>query len=171
LFVRVISELKRWTRIKEKEERLPADCFFDIKTNKNTLSLWKVDDINNKDDLYRFAVISVLGKTSLSKVTYVLIDENELSSCGLVVQNNDPGCGYISNSNQSFLEHHFDIVCIDHEDFIKIANIIITKIDKNEQDIISIKDVESAAQKLCNDGIVIKENLQKSMQDYLRNNK
>lgn len=162
--------MKRWNRIKEKQDRLPADCFFDIKTNKNTLSLWKIDNVDNTDDLYRFAVISVLGKNSLQKVTYVLIDENELSNSGLTVQCDNPGCGYISNNNQSFLDHHFDIVCIDHEDFIKIANIIINKIDKNEQDIISVKDVNSAAQKLCDEGIVLKEKLQKSMQDYLAKN-
>lgn len=171
MFIRVISELKRWNRIKEKQDRLPADCFFDIKTSKNALSLWKIDDLDNADDLHRFAVISVLGKNSLQKVTYVLINEDELSGCGLKVQCDDPGCGYISNSNQSFLDHHFDIVCIDHEDFIKIANIIINKIDKNEQDVISVKDVNSAAQKLCDEGIVLKDKLQKSMQDYLDKNK
>lgn len=163
----MISDLKRWDRIAGKESQLPADCFFDIKTNKNTLSLWKVDNTNDRDALYQFAVISVLGKNSLSKVTYVLIDENELTDCGLKFQQDDPYCGYIDNSKSSFLKHHFDIMDIDHEDFIKIASIIVSKIENNKQDIISIKDVNSVAKRLCDDGIVIKERLQKSMQDHL----
>lgn len=167
MFIRVISDLKRWGRIAGKESLLPADCFFDIKTNKNTLSLWKVDNTNDRDALYQFAVISVLGKNSLSKVTYVLIDENELSHCGLKFQQDDPGCGYISDNNPSFLNHHFDILDISHEDFMKIANIIIGKIEKNEQSIISAKAVYAVAQKLCNEGIVVKERLQKSMQECL----
>ena len=63
MYIRVISELKRWVRVLGKETKLPSDCFFDIKTQKNTLSLWKIDSQEDLDSLNKYIVIPTLGNS------------------------------------------------------------------------------------------------------------
>ena len=164
MFLRVISELKRWNRIENKSDALPADCFFDIRTTRNTLSLWKID---NKNEISKFAVISTIGKSSLSKITYVLLDEEELQNCGLLITQDAPGCGYLDSSRTEILSHHYDISLIDHNDYIKIANVIIDKIETKRQDIILLDEVRKTVKELCSDEIILIDKLQESMKSSI----
>lgn len=166
MLIRVISELKRWIRLEGKKNLLPADCFADIKTSKNSLSLWKVDTeiLKTAELLNQYIVIAALGKMSLSKVSYLLIEEQELEKSGLSIQQNSPCCNYISENKTDFSSHHFDIVDITHEEYIKIADLIIKKIESDNLNVLSLSEARIAAKELCKNGIVIKDRLQDSMQ-------
>lgn len=167
MYIRVISELKRWVRVVGKETKLPSDCFFDIKTQKNALSLLKIDSQEDWDSLNKYIVIPTLGKASLSKITYVLLDDSELKNLGLDIQQDSPGCPYIDESKTSFISHHFDIVDITHEEYLKIAELIINKIESNQQKVLSAKDVKLAAKDLCKSGIIIMDNLKDTMKESI----
>ena len=88
MYIRVISDLKRWESIvNDDPELLPADCFADLKTTKNTLSIWQVDDELSEIDIEDFIVIPALGRSTIEKITYVLLEENELIENELEVKN------------------------------------------------------------------------------------
>lgn len=165
MFIRVISELKRWTRIAGKDSVLPADCFFDIKTTRNTLSLWKIDRDDN--EFKKYVVIATLGKSSLSKISYVLINEEDIEREGLQYLQDSPGCPYINESNLDFISHHFDIINITQDEYIKIANIIMKKIEDKQIEVLSINDVKSVTKELCLAGIVNTEKLQETMRETI----
>lgn len=165
MFIRVISELKRWSRISEKSAYLPADCFFDIKTSGNTLSLWKVE--KDDPDFNKYVVIATLGKMSLSKISYVLINEEEFDRQGLLYQQDSPGCPYINESNIQFVSHHFDIINISHEEYIKIANIIMQKVEQEQIEILSISEVKNVTKQLYSTDLIYKEKLQPNMRECI----
>lgn len=161
----MISELKRWARIEGKTSVLPADCFFDIKTSRNALSLWKIE--KNDPDFKKYVVIATLGKSSLSKISYVLIDEEDIDNQGLKYQQDTPGCPYINESRLDFISHHFDIVNISQEEYIKIANIIMHKIENNQIELMSINEVKNVTKQLCSTDLIFQEKLQPSMRDVI----
>ena len=167
MFVRVISELKRWSRITGRDTLLPADCFFDIKTSRNTLSLWKVEE--QEEGFEQFVVIATLGKSTLSKISYVLISEEELDAQGLQYQQDLPGCQYINEANSDFISHHFDIVNISQEEYIKIANIIMKKIEEEKIEVLSLNEVKKVVKQLSSSGIINEEHLHDSMQKVIAN--
>lgn len=165
MFIRVISELKRWSRIEGKESSLPADCFFDIKTTKNTLSLWKIE--GDEQNFNQFVVISTLGRASLSKISYVLIKEEDIEAQGLQYMHDMPGCPYINENDTEFISHHYDIINISQDEYLKIANIIISKIENKQIHIMSLEEVKNVVKQLTEKGLIYTEKLQSSMQQAI----
>ena len=167
MFIRVISELKRWSRIEGKDSVLPADCFFDIKTTRNTLSLWKIED--DEKDFKQYVVVSTLGKATLSKISYDLINEDDIEAQGLQYMQDMPGCPYINENNYEFVSHHFDIINISQDEYLKIANIIISKIEKEQIEILSLEEVKKVVKQLTSNGLIYKDKLQPTMQNVIAN--
>ena len=83
MYIRVISELKRWKSVVNNNPNLiPADCFADIKTTQNTLSLWQIEDSSKQDSLEDFIVVATLGRASIDKVSFIFIKDEELQEQG-----------------------------------------------------------------------------------------
>lgn len=160
MYIRVIADLKRWkTIVNNNPVLLPADCFFDIKTANNTLSLWQVQDSPAQEELEDFTVISTLGRESIDKVSYICISDQELQSQGLEIRNDNPNCKYLNNDKTDFINHHFDIINIDCYQYQKIADLIRSKINKDELKILTKSSVLASAIRLFKNEILIKENL------------
>lgn len=164
MYIRVISELKRWECVvNNNPDLLPADCFFDIKTTNNALSLWQVEDSPAQDSLEDFTVVATLGRKSIDKVSYICITDEELKSQGLEILNDHPNCKYLNNEQSDFIKHHFDIINIDFEQYKKIAIIIQSKIKNGELKILTKSTVVNAAGRLLKNNILIKENISENI--------
>ena len=168
MYIRVISDLKRWKSIVNgNSELLLADCFSDIKTTHNTLSLWKVEDSSSQEDLENFTVVATLGRTSIDKVSYVCIEENEIEKHNLELKNDNPMCQYLNNEKSDFIKHHFDIINIDCDKYKTIAHLIRTKVNNDELKILTKNSVISAATRLLNNNILIKDNLSENVRNKI----
>lgn len=159
MFVRIISSRKKWTRIPTKETRLPSDCFYDIRTTDNMLSLWKYDDFEDDGIINQCIVVGALGRQKIEKVSYVLIEDSELTAVNLTFTPNDPKCAFLNPEKEDFIGRHYDIQEIDDQDYVKIANIIISKIENGEVKILSKDKVTKAFKKMKEEGLLLNKGL------------
>lgn len=164
MFLRVISDLKRWSNdVCGNEQLIPADCFSDIKTTNNTLSLWQVDETNDSE-IINYAVISTLNRMRFQKISYILVSDEELTNNGLTICQTDSVPDYLNSTSSNFINHHYDIINIDYQCYGKIATLFRNKIKNNQQDIILDKSAIEAAKQLYQNGII---NI-KPLQDKIR---
>ena len=168
MFLRVISDLKRWnTEVCGNSQLIPADCFSDIKTTHNTLSLWQIDE-NDITEIENFAVLSTLNRNELKKISYILISTEELSRIGLKFSQTNNVPDYLISSQNDVIKHHYDITDIDHQNYGKIATLFRDKIRGDKLEIISEIPAIDAAKRLYHNGIInikpLKEKIKQTIQ-------
>ena len=79
-YLRMISNMNHWDR--DKMDLYP-NCFStgdillsDLKTTKNTLSLWKFEDEQEKNDLI---VAMAMSRQHIQKLVYVVMDDDGIN--------------------------------------------------------------------------------------------
>ncbi len=95
-----------------------------LKTNKNTLSVWKIHD--NTDVEINEAILALITgaqQMKLSKIDFVLIDETELSQYGFSLSHS-PGDTAVAD----LVDRHLDITDITYSKLGIIKNIIYNNI-------------------------------------------
>ena len=169
MFVRIISNTKKWTRLgnDSKSKNLPADCFNDLKTTQNTLSLWKIDSTDSADICEQLVAVGAAGRSKIDKIVFVELSEQELEEKKLTLQQDNPQCDYLNPDKSDFINRHYDIIEIDHNDLFNVAEIIMNKIESKAVRILTKKQVKQILLGMKSQSIIINKGLQKDISSEL----
>ncbi len=111
-YLRMISNMNHWDRTKMD---LYPNCFStgdillsDLKTDKNTLSLWKYEDDQEKNDLI---VAMALSRQHIQKLVYVVMDDAGINKRGIPLEDELGNADGIVDEN--ILHKHVNMTKID----------------------------------------------------------
>lgn len=108
MLIRGIASVSRWdgsTRVTRDDATTAGDVISDLRTTQNTLSVWNAETNDAVDD----AVVAIaLGRTSISKVVALQLDEAELNRMEIYLKD-EPGkangaIDAIKNNHRNMLE-------------------------------------------------------------------
>lgn len=81
-YIRKIA-IGKWANPIDCVDHIPADTITaDLRTSQNTLSLWRIDNLDQIEDAF-LALATVSKATTIEKIDVAIIDEEELKSVGL----------------------------------------------------------------------------------------
>lgn len=113
MLIRSIASLARWdgsTVVNRPDATIAGDVISDLRTQNNTLSVWRADSQEDIDD----AIVAMsLNRTDVSKVIALLIDENDLSVMQIELSDKNPGKA--PGAVESIKKKHRDLVEIDYK--------------------------------------------------------
>src|SRR5574344_1662236 len=108
-FLRAISKGKWETNAVTSD--ISADSVTgDLRTKENTLSVWK---INNDTDIDNYCMITALNRDRISKVDYIVINEEELQALGIETKPIKGLCKAFAD--ETIKESHYDMVDINYD--------------------------------------------------------
>ena len=170
MLIRKIKSIGCWdpATIKEKIERedatTPGDTIADLKTEKNRLSVWYTPN-TEEENIYPIIAAIATNRESLQKMTYVVLDEGELSRLGIEYVQTDgiaPGI-----TNPDILQRHHDLINIDYKRIGLLAEYIHKLIEKKNGETISDKKMIKFINRLIDEGSISKEELKPRIKDTL----
>lgn len=121
--------------------RISADAITNcLKTQKNTLSLWKVNDIKNIDNEGALAIIGTMD--SIASIDIIIFSNDELNSLGLELKDTN-GNTIVADLQKT----HSDIINLDTVSLTEFSNHIYKKIHEEEIKREIVKDKISHAER------------------------
>lgn len=115
MLFRVIT-LSKWNKkISRQDAGIAGDAISDLRTTNNTLSVWKVSDKKDNDELLDLAVVAALNRDKLQKVSYVLLDESWLDDNNITFQSAPGKCDFIKSEYHDLKSKHIDLTEIDYK--------------------------------------------------------
>jgi len=153
-YLRMISNINHWDI--EKMNLYPK-CFStgdillsDLKTEKNTLSLWGYDDENEKNILL---VAMALNRQHIQKLVYVIMDEDGIKKLGIPLENEVGNADGITK--EEILKKHVNLAKIDFWRLGYVAEYLCELVKQdNHHAIMSDKTLFSLIKQYVNDGII-----------------
>lgn len=111
-YLRMISNMNHWDRTKMDlypNSFSTGDILLsDLRTDKNTLSLWKYEDEQEKNDLI---VAMAMSRQHIQKLVYVVMDDTGINKRGIPLQDELGNADGIVD--QTILEKHVNMIKID----------------------------------------------------------
>lgn len=162
MLIRKIKSISCWDidRIKEKIHRedatAPGDSIADLRTVNNRLSVWYTPDLEDKN-LMPVLTAMALGRDSIQKFTYVVMDEAALADMGISatgVKGAAPGV-----SDPDILNRHRDLTDIDHKRLGMLAEYIFRLVKNRSGRTISEKDIKKNIHQLISECRIEKDGL------------
>lgn len=153
-YLRMISNINHWDTNKM---NLYPNCFStgdillsDLKTEKNTLSLWSYDDDKEKDILL---AAMALSRQHIQKLVYVVMDDEGIGKMGIPLEPEEGNADGITDKN--ILNKHINLAKIDFWRLGYVAEYLCKLVkEKDGHDFISDKDLFKLMKKLVNDGVI-----------------
>ena len=133
MYIRIVSNINKW----DGTENVPrpgtlvcGDAITDLKTTHNMLSIWKVtNDLQIDESIAAVA----LGRERLSKVSYVILEENEVEQeLKLSIAVNEGKCRPIIE--KSILERHRDIIQLDSRQLESLSAYMLERVQDSHND-------------------------------------
>ena len=128
-YLRMISNMNHWDR--EKMNLYP-NCFStgdillsDLKTDKNTLSLWKYEDDQEKNDLI---VAMAMSRQHIQKLVYVVMDDAGIKKRGIPLEDELGNADGIVD--EAILNKHVNMTKIDFWRLGYVAEYLCDLVDK-----------------------------------------
>ena len=113
MLIRSIASLARWdgtTIVHRPDATIAGDVISDLRTQNNTLSVWRADSQEDIDD----AIVAMsLNRTDVSKMIALLLDEKELSAMQIDCSDKNPGKA--PGAVESIKKKHRDLIEIDYK--------------------------------------------------------
>lgn len=114
MLLRMIGSISKWNalgKINRPDAGICGDAISDLRTKENKLSVWKADSQKDIDDA---AVALALNRDNIQKLSYVLLDEKELSKMEIEISYvNIPG-DVACIKDKDLLKKHRDLIDIDY---------------------------------------------------------
>ena len=112
MLIRGIASISRWdgsTKVARSDATFAGDIISDLRTKKNTLSVWYADSPESIND----AVVAIaLGRTSVSKVVALSLDEEDLDFMEIKM---DCELGLAPGASEEILKRHRNMLEIDYK--------------------------------------------------------
>lgn len=111
MLIRMISSISRWDgsrSVNRKDAFICGDAISDLRTTNNELSVWKAD---TQEDIEDAIVALALNRDSVSKLSYFLLEEDELKKIEIDVSDQKPGA--VAGLKDCILSKHRDLIELD----------------------------------------------------------
>lgn len=156
LLVRKINRGK-WT-IGEHPESVNADAITQcLKTDKNTLSVWKIDSL---DDLGKSILAMAAANDHLSKIDVVLLTEDQLRESNILIEET-PGL----TPCKDLVGSHRDLSQLNVKDLDAISSLIADQIRTNQVHSFSLGKLKIILGDAVNSGAVLLDELKESVKE------
>lgn len=135
MFLRVVSKMSRWdgsNSVNRPGALVCGDAITDLKTSCNALSIWMA---NNDEQIEESAAVIALGRTKLDKVSFILLEDDEINRINISLKNNKGECRPVIDD--SVLERHRDLIELDSVQLEKLSLYMLNQV---QQDRCSFKD-------------------------------
>jgi len=90
---------------------LSGDRLSDLKTCKNTLSIWSYKNEEEKKDAL---VALAANRNNIQKLQYIILEKEELEKLGLSIQSEQGECKCLEGKSPEILGRHYNIVNLDY---------------------------------------------------------
>lgn len=168
-YLRIISNMNHWDISKM---NLYPNCFStadilfsDLKTDKNTLSLWKYEDEDEKNDLI---VAMALSRQHIQKLVYVIMDDIGINKRGISLEDEVGNADGIVN--KTILEKHVNMTKIDFWRLGYVAEYLCDLVkEDNGHGFVTDKQLYQMIKVRANNGTVDVEQMNESLREsYLK---
>lgn len=154
MFFRVITFSKWNKKISRQDAGIAGDAISDLRTTNNTLSVWKVFDEKDYDELLDLAVVAALNRDRLQKVSYVLLDEAWLNDNNIAFQSAPGKCDFIKNEYHDLKSKHIDLTEIDYKQLGILAEKISSILGNSSLMCFTDKELGEKIKALKKDGLL-----------------
>lgn len=155
-------------KINREDYSTPGDTLSDLKTDNNGLSVWFTPDLDETNIKPLLAAMAV-GRDSIQKMTYVVLDENRLLSMGIEKK---PVLGLAPGiSDEAILKSHYDLTDIDYKRIGPLANYIEELIEGNHAKTVNEKDLEKYINELIDNDKICTEDLKDGIKNRINRSK
>ena len=138
MYYRAISQNK-WLTVISEDNYSGDSITGDLRTHGNTLSVWKLDEVNEKLVDY-YCIMTAINRDSLAKVDYVIFDDNDFDAIGVKLNQVDGICDAFTDEN--IKKNHYDLIQIGYNQLGKIAKLIHDKVKSGKIATITKKDMK-----------------------------
>lgn len=168
-YLRMISNMNHWDR--DKMDLYP-NCFStgdillsDLKTDKNTLSLWKFEDDQEKNDLI---VAMAMSRQHIQKLVYVVMDDAGINQRGIPLEDELGNADGITDEN--ILKKHVNMTKIDFWRLGYVAEYLCDLVKEDEgHAFVTDRQLYQLIKDRANNGIIDVDQMNNSMREsYLR---
>lgn len=168
-YLRMISNMNHWDRGKM---NLYPNCFStgdillsDLKTEKNTLSLWKFEDDQEKNDLI---VAMAMSRQHIQKLVYVVMDDAGINKRGIPLEDEIGNADGIVDEN--ILKKHVNMAKIDFWRLGYVAEYLCDLVEKDEgHDFVTDKQLYQLIKDRANNGTIDVDQMNESLRaSYLK---
>lgn len=108
----MISGINKWDGSKvvnRKDAYICGDAISDLRTTDNKLSVWKAD---TQEDINDAIVALALNRDSVSKLSYLLLEEEDLHKIEIKISDEQPGVA--AGLDSQILTKHRDLIDLDY---------------------------------------------------------
>ncbi len=154
MLFRVITFSKWNKKISRQDAGIAGDAISDLRTTNNTLSVWKVFDEKDNDELLDLAVVAALNRDKLQKVSYVLLDESWLNANHIAFQPAPGKCDFIKSEYHDLKSKHIDLTEIDYKQLGILAEEINSILDNSSLMCFTDKELGERIKTLKKDGLL-----------------
>lgn len=164
-YLRMISNINHWDTTKM---NLYPNCFStgdillsDLKTDKNTLSLWGYEKEEDKNTLL---VAMALSRQHIQKLVYVIMDDDGINKRGIPLE---PELGNADGiTDKLILNKHVNLAKIDFWRLGYVAEYLCELVNKDEcHSFISDKTLFHLMKQLANDGVLDVEQMNADLKE------
>jgi hypothetical protein len=128
----------KWSDFSSLEE-LSADVITaDLRTQNNTLSVWKIDDESKLDDAI-LALATSKNVTEIDKMYVVIISEKSLSDMNFSIKNTEKGDTVV----EELADTHRDVEGLKYPTLGKFATVILEQLQHEREILKTKKDIEN----------------------------
>lgn len=168
-YLRMISNMNHWDR--DKMDLYP-NCFStgdillgDLKTDKNTLSLWKFEDDQEKNDLI---VAMAMSRQHIQKLVYVVMDDAGINKRGIPLEDELGNADGITDEN--ILKKHVNMTKIDFWRLGYVAEYLCDLVKEDEgHAFVTDRQLYQLIKDRANNGIIDVDQMNDSMREsYLK---
>lgn len=120
-FVRIIRH-SRWYIQEEKwlqKGEIPADTLIDLRTEKNKLSVWVVED--NKSNLDRVLTAFAANRNDIDNLDYALFKQSIISKCNIQTEKSDAE----TPDREANISWHYNFIQLSAQKLVNLATMII----------------------------------------------
>lgn len=160
IFIRKINRAK-WPELPIKENAIPsADAITGcLRTSKNTLSLWEID---NDTELMEAVLAIVSQSEKADTIDVIMIDPDAIKSIDIHYAQTDGVTAY-----GKYADRHFDLIDLDYNSLGCFASIVIKALVENKSKRILRKEIKDLLLKGIEERKIDPDTLKEKMRDDL----
>ncbi len=155
MLLRMITTMSKWdlnaNPIQRPDPSFPADSVTDLKTTNNKLSVWKT---SNEDETNDAIVALAIGRSTLAKLCFVYLDEDELKRMGIEAIQDQIGIAP-GIDNKGILAHHMNLQHLDYKRLGELTGYIFKQLDNKNCVYKTKKELSALLLEYKNKGIVL----------------
>lgn len=166
MLIRMISAISKWDGSKDidrKNAYICGDAVSDLRTTDNKLSVWKAD---TKEDIDDAIVALALNRDSVSKLSYLVLDEKDLDEMDIEIS--DKEAGVAAGLDSKILTKHRDLIDLDYWQLGFLAEYMTTLAqDESNQHFCSVSEIKKLLGRYKDECKIVPEQVKDKLKEKL----